>query len=135
MTPTQIAVIVGVFVVMDTIIVSAVLSMAAGALNDLGKAHPRVAATPQGVRREFQSIGIDLINLGGCVHIVADELRWHLEPAWLLRVFGARPASIPWVDVHDVRLRSDAATRGTAKIGKTKVRAPAWCLKLALGRV
>ena len=69
-----------------------------------------------------------LLNLGFCIHVAADESHLHLQPAAVLRIFGAQTASIPWASIG-------IAKRGrrwmSAKINNRTLYGPAWCLGLA----
>ena len=130
--PTIIPLMIGAFVLLNAIIVGLVFRLAAACFNKISDSHPRVEPLPNSARKNFQTLSIDWCNLGGCVHMTADERHWHLEPSWLVRIFGARPASIPWDQLHDVRLRSLRSFMGTARLGRLSLRAPAWCLRLAM---
>lgn len=122
---------IGGFVLLNLSIVAFVFRLAAGCFNKIAEQHPRAEPLPGAARRNFQTLSIDWCNLGGCVHMTADERHWHLEPSWLVRVFGARAASVPWDRLHDVRVRSLRSSMGTARLGRLSLRAPAWCLRLA----
>lgn len=118
-------------VVMDSIIVWAIFSsFRAGTWAPLAKVFPPVSPTPGAVRREFESFSFGMFNLGWSLHVAVDEAYLHLYPAWLLRVVGATPMSVPW---SAVTLRPKAPKRGLipARLGKQDIRGPAWCLRLA----
>lgn len=90
------------------------------------KPYPWVEPTEDAVRRNFQSISIDMVNLGLSVHIIADENHLHLVPASFIRVFGASPASIPWS-----ALRPHGRHGRAVKLGSHVIRGPRWCMELA----
>ncbi|GJQ28878.1 MAG: hypothetical protein HBSAPP03_07620 [Phycisphaerae bacterium] len=118
-------------VAMDSLIVYALLSsFRAGTWGPMAKKFPPVAPAPGAVRREFESFSMGLFNLGWCVHVTVDDRHLHLDPAWLLRVAGAEPMSVPW---SAVTLEQRGKRRGfvKAKLGTQAIRGPAWCLSLA----
>ena len=128
MTPFVIAILAG-FLVMDAVIVALILRATAFSWNGLAGAHPAVDPAPDAIRRGFQSFSIGAINLGFCVHVLVDEERLHLRPAWILRVMGGREVSVPW---ESVDLAGNAPFgRRFARIGGKTLTGPRWCLDLA----
>jgi hypothetical protein len=95
----------------------------------LPRAFPRRPPREDAVRRNFQSFQLGLCNFGFCIHVAVDEQYLHLEPARLIRLLGAGPASIPW---ESIRL-TGPPRRGwlTAQVGDRQFLGPAWCLELA----
>jgi hypothetical protein len=85
---------------------------------------------PDAVTGSFQTFRVGLANLGGCVHVAADEACLHLTPVRPLRWLGARAASIPW-DAIRISKRSRNGRWITAHVGRTTLQGPAWCLGLA----
>jgi len=112
----------------DLMVLGAVAAMCAAAVAPLARAYPPVEPSREAVVRRFQSFKFDLLSYGGCVHVAADEAHLHLRPARIARWFGLRPMSIPWAAVTLERVKGKGAV---ARIGKTVVRGPAWCLSLA----
>ena len=81
-----------------------------------------------GVRREFQSIAIDIFSYGYCVHLTADEECLHVEPVLLLRSLGVKEtASILWN-----AMTIKAAGRWSLKVRADKIdlQLPVWCRPL-----
>jgi hypothetical protein len=124
----QIALLVGFILAIDLAILGAVFSACASTLKPLRDAFPPVEPAPDAVRKRFQSFGFNLVNLGGCVHVAADDLWLHLRPARVARWVGMRDMSIPWAAITLERVRGKWAV---AKVGGVSVRGPAWCLALA----
>ncbi len=81
------------------------------------------------VRKNFQSFRIGIVKLGFSVHVAVDEQYLHLIPARLIRLFGARTASIPWNQVSFTGRKGKR--NAVVKIGANTVMGPAWCLEMA----
>ncbi len=90
--------------------------------------YPEQQREPDAVRKTFQSIRIDLFNLGFCVHLAVDSQHLHIEPAWLLRKVRARTISVPWEAIAGYKQRGRYAK---VKLGTTTLTAPAWAMGLA----
>jgi hypothetical protein len=129
MTGTQLAIFVSAFLAMDLVIASGVLWFIAATLNDLAKAYP-INAAAEGTWRHFQSISMDAINLGGGVHMRADEEWVHVAPTWALRRFGARPMSLPRAEMSEVRPAAIRMCR--VRLGKRVLRLPKWTMEREL---
>ena len=95
---------------------------------DVAGKHPPVEPAPDAVRRRFQSFQCGLLSMGWCVHVATDESYLHLTPALLMRIFGTKPTSIPWEAIDRV---TGKGRYRTARIGRTEIKGPAWCLALA----
>ncbi len=91
---------------------------------------PAQPVAPDAVSKPFQSFRLGMANLGGCIHVDADEHWLHLTPVRPLRWLGAQSASIPWDSIH-IDKRSGNGRWITARIGRTTLQGPAWCLGLA----
>jgi hypothetical protein len=120
-----------IFALFDSMVVCAVLSVVIkNGWGDLAAKFPGVEPRPDAVRKEFQSIGIDLSSFGGCVHVAADRDYLHLLPAKFLRWFGAKAMSIPWgeIQVEPAKKRKSSMK---VKVGSTKIVGPTWALSLA----
>lgn len=127
MTTTQVILIVGVFLLMDGLIVTMLVKAAAEAsFGLLAPAHPSRETVSPSSRRNFCSMRVDWFNLGGCVHIEVDSKHLHLHPAAILRWAGARPASVPWDSIEFGPPRYFGRYR-EARIGRFKGMLPAWC--------
>ncbi len=91
---------------------------------------PPRPADPDAVQRSFQSFRLGALTLAFCIHVSADEGHLHLQPAALLRFFGAETASIPWASIK-IQEHSRSGKRITAMINERTLLGPAWCLGLA----
>lgn len=126
-TTTQILLLVGVFLVMDTVIVGAIISaIVSSSFGVLSKKYPAVPMLPGAVYREFQDAAFGSSNFGKCVHIGVDENGLHLFPSAIIRWAGGKPATIPWTMVE---LVPDTKNRRLVKctLAGIKSRLPAWC--------
>ncbi len=85
---------------------------------------------PDAVERRFQSFRLGALSFSFCIHVAADEGHMHLQPAALLRFFGAQTASIPWSSIEIQKQRRTGRSI-TAKINQRTLLGPAWCLSLA----
>lgn len=128
-TGTTVALIV-IFVLADFVFVGAVIAAMMNGVKEFAARFPARPHAPGAVRREFQSIGIDYYNLGFSVHITVDESCLHIEPAWLMRRLGMPRISIPW-EAIELKKRGGTILPAVAKVGKTTLKGPDWCLKLA----
>jgi len=82
------------------------------------------------VTRNFQSFKFGLISMVCCIHVTVDENCLHLNPARLVRYFGAGPISIPWDSLQDFK-RKPGSRWAEIRMDRTRVMGPAWCLELA----
>lgn len=123
--------VVAIILVMDSIIVLAVMRMMASAWNVMADAHPATPPLEGAVRREFQSFKMGLFNMGWCVHVAVDEQRLHLFPVKLMRLGGAKAASVPWEQVRLADKQPWSKSWVDVTIGHTDLRGPAWALSLA----
>jgi hypothetical protein len=110
-----------------------VKAMVDGVWNKLARDHPAVEASPDAVRREFQSFRLNMLNLGLSVHVTVDDAHLHLSPAAIIRRVGAKPMSIPW---EAIEVEGHGFTRSSmkAKVGSVSLYGPAWCLSLGRAR-
>jgi hypothetical protein len=118
-------VVVGTTLLIDFVVVRGLI---ASGWSTLAQGYKAAAIGPDAVRRNFQSLNVNMFNFGLCVHIAVDEHYLHLLPSAFLRFGAARPVSIPWSDIELTRTRGKWAT---AKMGNATVRGPAWALSLA----
>lgn len=125
MSSGNLAILVGVFFVLDAIIVGCVLHLEAGELKSFARHVPPVEPQTGYESRSFQTIALDMFNFGWCFHIASDRDHVHLRPAWFLRRFGATPFSIPRAALTNPR-RTLRGVRVTVR-GHT-VRGSRWCL-------
>jgi hypothetical protein len=124
-TPLTATFIIAAFVILDVIVVTAVLSIAAGELKSFARNFPPVSPQVHAERRNFQSFGIGLINCGWSFHVVSDPQYVHLYPVWLLRKLGVSSFSIPRTELKDPR-KCFGGVRVT--IAGHDLRGPRWCL-------
>jgi hypothetical protein len=122
---SNLAILIGVFFVLDAIIVGCVLHLAAGELKSFVRHFPPVEPQPGHESRSFQTIALDTFNFGWCFHIASDRDHVHLRPTWFLRRFGVTPCSIPRAALANPR-RTFRGASVTVR-GHT-VRGPRWCL-------
>lgn len=121
--------ILGIIIAVDAVLIPSLLyGMISGYWQPIYKKHPATEPLPGAVARNFQSIRIELFNLGYCVHLTIDEQHLHIAPAWLLRVVGARTISLPW---EAMQIKKLGKRWGTVKIGSTQITGPAWAFELA----
>lgn len=131
MNSTQVIILIAVIVGTDMMIVPLLLrAMVDSNWNAIAERHPPVEPLPDAVRRNFQSFSVGSLNLGGCIHVAADENHLHLYPSWFARRMCARPMSIPWDAMQEI------AGRGRGKSVRLlnpsiTMRGPRWCLELA----
>lgn len=130
MSTLTIILLVGMFLVLDVVLVGAILSMAGEPWRALGAAFPPVEPAHDAVKRNFQSFSIGLSNWGGCVHVSVDEHHMHLRPAMLMRWARLPGCSVPWDRVRVSKVRGKHAH---ARVGNTELIGPAWALTLGGG--
>lgn len=130
MTTPQVLLLVGIFALVDLVVVGAVFQMAAHYWNELGKGCDYVQPRPGSVRKDFQSMKIGVFNYGSCLHIAVDENHLHLYPAKIIRWVGGRSFSIPWDKVEPDASRPQRRL-WPARVNGQKVLAPAWALRIA----
>lgn len=116
---------VGGMLLLDTLIVR---TLVRAGWDGLAHKFPPAPVAPDAVRREFQSFGFNLMNLGLCVHVAADSTHLHLLPSAFLRWCRCGPISIPW-EALEVRRRGRRFH--TVRAGGVTIKGPAWCLSLA----
>lgn len=131
MTTLQIIALVACFLIVDLVVVGAVITMATTSTRELAGAFPARPLLAGAVRREFQSISVNLFNFGGSFHIAADAACLHLEPVWVLRHFRAPAMSIPWSAIVFTGPPPARKRFVKARIGSAHVRFPAWALAAA----
>ncbi len=99
--------------------------------NALHKRHPPQEIGTGAVRRDFQSVSKDIINMGLSVHFAVDDAFVHIMPAAVLRWCGAKASSVP---VQLVREKRASARLPEITFGEVTLRAPAWVLQEAIAR-
>lgn len=128
MPTTHVFLIVGLFVLMDSVIIGAAIFMICQKFKALAAKYPVQPVRPGSVTRRFQSIALDSFNFGYSVHLTVDDAFMHLNPTRLVRFFGGTSLSIPW---DAISITKRGRWNHTAKLGAVKLIAPAWCLDLA----
>ncbi len=123
----KIAVLVVVFVSIDLMVVCGILWAIGRSIRELSDKFPPVPPSADAVRRNFESIHLGLIGLGGSVHLTVDATHLHLDPAWFARRIGVRSLSIP---LDAIRVKQRGRFRTSAEIGGTTLTAPNWCMDL-----
>lgn len=130
MTGLQIALLVGVFLVMDLMVVGALFHVLSQTMRDFSAKFPAVEPLPNAERRRFQSFKFGMISLGGSVHVGVDERYLHLMPTRAARWLGMKPLSVPWEAIEIVgNTWIGRSTR--VRIAQEEVVGPRWCLQLA----
>jgi hypothetical protein len=145
MTTPQIIALVFTVVCIEALIVGAIVHTAGQSLRELSAAFPQQPALEGTPRRNFQSVSIGFINLGGSVHIAIDGNCLHLFPTWLARRLGMKPASIPHAcievpasDLARAKTRASGLTLANlrppspTRKGTIDVRLPAWAIAASL---
>lgn len=128
----NLALIITAIVIGDFIIFSSIIAICMKKIwEPIAKAHPAQRPAADAVTKNFQSYRIDLLNLGFCIHTTVDEKYLHLAPVKFLQKLGARPTSIAWNYITEVKPSLIGKTM-SAHIGNRKIIGPAWCLELAL---
>ena len=132
MSASAVIILVAVFVLTDLVVVGAVFHMAGQNWRELAAPFPAQPVEPDGVRREFQSFKLGMINLGMCVHVAVDAKHLHLYPALFMRLaMRAAPCSIPWSAITLMPGQKPGKRVLTAQIGKQDLLGPRWCMELA----
>ncbi|MBU6414091.1 MAG: hypothetical protein KGS45_11530 [Planctomycetes bacterium] len=122
------ALIVFLFVVVDLVVVGAVMTAAIeGVLGKLAKKFPAQPIGLNAKRRNFQSMSSGLVNLGFCIHIATDEQHLHILPTAFLRLFKAKPMSIPW-DKVDLQPEQPRKRWLNVRAEGSDLTLPAWIL-------
>lgn len=125
MTPLQVVIFVGIFSCVDAVVLYAVFSFAASILKDLAAKYP-MNEHAIGPWREFQSIAIDSMNFGYCVHIYADSDYVHIAPTRLMRAMKGQPMSIPKSEMRDIRRAAFGSAK--VKLNKQTLTLPRWAV-------
>ncbi len=123
MSPSQVAIMVAIFACVDAVVLYAVASMCASAWNDLASTYP-INEYAIGPWREFQSMAIDMMNFGFCVHVYADDQYVHLAPTKFLRLMRAKPLSIPRAEMRDIKPGRFGSAK--VKLGTKTLVLPKW---------
>jgi hypothetical protein len=124
----KIALIVGIMICVDVVVVSLIMRMIAQSVGDLAKKFPPIEPAVGAISKRFQSFRFDMINMGGNMHASVDERALHLSPAWIARRIGLRPMSIPW---EAIAVTKPGRRSTQARIGQVDLVGPTWCLELA----
>lgn len=119
--------IVGVCLLMDAMVISAIASASRAAWRPLAEAFPPRMPAADAVVKRRQSFRLNWFNFGGCIHVAVDAGHLHLTPAAIARWFGARATSIPW---DQIRIVKSGRKWIDAKVLTITLRGPAWCLSL-----
>jgi hypothetical protein len=126
MSTGQAIAIVGIFLMVDLVVVGSVIAMVVVSLKEFANAFPATPPKPGAVLRKRQSVSIGILNLGWSVALTADDEGLHFGPPWLLRKMGVPSATVPW----------DAMRRTTkpgyrwycgVKAGAFSLKLPRWC--------
>lgn len=132
MPPTDVLILTMVILLSGLLVFGVVRWIVWSTIGEIQREYAAKEPSQNAVSRPFQSFSFDILNLGWCVHVDADESYLHLRPAWLARVIGGmRPVSIPW---DAIEVKGKATLRYamlSAKVGKVTMVGPAWCLNLA----
>lgn len=126
MSGTAIALIIGVFLAMDAIILVLVCRSVAHTFDAFDR-YPPLPSGPGAIRRNFQSISVGLVNLGFCAHLAVDATHLHFVPAAMGRFFRARAFSVPLEEVQIAK--PGGRLGGVATIARESVRLPRWCME------
>lgn len=130
MTTTQIAILVGVVVASDLIIVPAIIAAAMRSCAlPLAERFPAREVEGRAIRREFQSFSFGMVSMGWAMHVTADATHLHLSPSWVARRFRVRAASIPWDEIEVQRVRGRTATVRIRSMRIGEIKGPRWCLE------
>lgn len=128
MPPWVVALLIALFILIDLVVMRAVISMATDPIRKLGKRYPPQQPLPGHIRHGFQSLKVELLNMGQSVHLTIDERWLHIEPALVLRWIGVPSCSIPWDAIKYVRTRWGGSR---VKIDGVELSGPKWAFSLA----
>lgn len=119
---------VGIVLFVAIVVYTAVIAWAAfrWLWNPMLAPYPPRTPAQDAVHRRFQSFGLGIVNMGGSVHVAADDSYLHLTPLSIWRAMGARKASIPWSAMRPVGRQGRAVM-----VGSQRLVGPKWCLSLA----
>ncbi len=128
MSPTQLAILVLVFILCFDLLIAWVVARYAVSnfFGPLADRYPWRDPPRDAPRKNFLSFQLHgFVNFGFCVHAIADDRFIHILPAWLPRLGGASPSSVPRSEIR----RSPSATskqlpEGT--VGGITVRISPW---------
>ncbi len=133
MTPAQIAILVILCTLpLDFVILWAVSRYAvAHFFSPLAGRYPAREPAPGAFRKEFVGFRLHgIFNFGFCLHIDVDDRFVHISPAWLPRLAGACPSSVPREDVQrGTGKGADRLVSGT--IGGISVSIAGWVFEKA----
>jgi hypothetical protein len=119
---------VALFVIVDLVVVSAVMSVAMDSIfGKLSKTFPGQLIDERARRKNFQSMSSGIMNFGLCVHIATDDAYLHLLPSAFLRLFRAKATSIPW-DAVELQGKGKSKRWVDLKVAGVDLRLPAWIL-------
>lgn len=124
----QVALFIALVLITDVMVVGAILSYVGNSLRVLSTSYPPTTPLPTAVRRNFQSLRIDMLNLGFSTHIAVDERMIHLQPSGVMRLLRLPGASIPWEAFSNVKHKNTRYAQ--AKLGKLDVLFPMWAMKV-----
>lgn len=128
MQPYVAVILVAVFLIVDFVIVGAVMSSVIdGILGKLSSDFPAQPIRSEAQRRNFQSMSSGILNLGYCIHIAVDETHVHILPSAFLRMFRAKPSSIPW-DAIELSPKGGSSRWLDLKVRGLELKLPAWIL-------
>lgn len=132
MTAPVVVLLIAMFVITDLVVIGAVFHLAGQSWRELAKSFPAQPVEADGVRKNFQSFRLGMINLGMCVHVAVDGKHLHLFPALFMRLtMRAAPCSIPWNAIALEPRQKPTRRMLAAKIGKQELLGPRWCMELA----
>lgn len=130
----HVVMIVGLFLSVDAVVVGALLHFAVqSALSPLSTMYPALPLGPGAVRRNFQGIARNHMNMGWSVHLAADETHLHVLPAAIFRMCGAKASSVPWDAIQVTSQRRWTCRLKIAGAGNDEYVFPAWVGNLATG--
>lgn len=131
----NVGLIIVVVLLIDAFVIGAIFyGLIGGQFRDLAQRYPARTPREGSVRRNFQSIRLGMINLGGCVHLEVDEDALHVHPTAFLRWLKAPGFSVPWEDVRYLKERGSLIwVRLGAGASSLDMVGPRWCLELAQG--
>ena len=115
-------------VLLDLAIMWAILMFVRVKWHRLADAFPAVGIRPGSVSKRYQSIRLDALSLGWCVHISADDQHLHLVPSVVMRPASRRTLSIPW---HAIEHLASGRWSSRVRINGMTISGPRWCLDLA----